>query len=130
MLDAHSTVTAKGVADRQIELMNFQAHGDDEPYHFCPQVVIETYASELIKRLPDVKVTVNQSGYDKIYGHVCGEHSVNTIESTRNRVPAILQETNQHLYLNADGSVNLEALEKLRRAFAEALYEMKKRIFN
>lgn len=129
LLDAHSTLTAKGVADNQIELMNLQVSGPDgEPTYFCPDIFIETYASELEKLLPGTKVTVNESGYDRVYGHVCGEHSVNAMTRVGSRVPAILQETNQKLYLNADRTPNMEALEKLRRAFAQALSRMSRKI--
>ena len=125
MLDAHSTVTARGVADNQIDLMNFQVSQlNDELTYFCPDVFIETYANELVKRLSWVKVTVNQSKYYNVYGHVCGAHSVNAMTRDGNRVPTILQETNQKLYMNEDRTLNWEALETLRRAFAEALYEM------
>jgi len=125
MLDAHSTLTAKGVADNQIELMNLQVTSPGgEPTYFCPDVFIETYASELSRLLPGIKVTVNESRYDTVYGHVCGQHSVNAMTRVGNRVPAILQETNQNLYMNADRTPNIEALEKLRRAFAKALYRM------
>lgn len=131
MLDAHSTVTAKGVADSQIELMNFQIPDKDgKPKYFCPEAVIETYANELIKRLHGVKVTINQSRYDKVYGHVCGEHSINSLSRVGKRVPAILQETNQKLYINSDNTPDLAALETLRRACAEALYQMSQKIFS
>jgi len=129
ILDAHSTLTARGVADNQIELMNRQlVDPDGEPAYFCPDLFIETYASELQKLLPGVKVTVNESGYDRVYGHVCGAHSVNAMTRVGSRVPAILQETNQKLYLNPDQLPNMEALERLRRAFAEALYRMSRKI--
>jgi hypothetical protein len=122
MLDAHSTVTSRGVKDNQIELMNHQITSPDgEKTCFCPDILIEAYASELAKLLPDIKVTVNESHYDRVYGHVCGEHSANSLKRERNRVPAILQETNQKLYMKADGSPNIEAIERLRRAFAASL---------
>jgi len=125
MLDGHSTVTAKMVADNQIDLMNFQVSSqNNEVTYFCPDVFIETYANELCKRLSWVKVTVNQSKYYGVYGHVCGAHSINAMTRVGRRVPAILQETNQKLYMNEDRTLNVEALETLRRAFAEALYEM------
>ncbi|HUT66995.1 MAG TPA: N-formylglutamate amidohydrolase [Dehalococcoidales bacterium] len=125
MLDAHSTVSAKGVADNQIELMNFQITGpDEEPTRFSPDVFIETYANELVKMLPWVKVTINESKYFSVYGHVCGAHSVNAMTRMGKRVPAVLQETNQKLYMNEDNTPNVEALEMLRRAFAEALNKM------
>jgi N-formylglutamate amidohydrolase len=129
MLDGHSTVTAQGVADNQIELMNFQNSSlNEEPTYFCPDVLIETYANELSKKLSWVKVTLNESRYDNVYGHVCGKHSVNAMKRVGNRVPAILQETNQKLYLNTDRTPNIEALETLRRAFAEALCKMAQKL--
>jgi hypothetical protein len=129
LLDAHSTLTAKGVGDNQIELMNRQVSGPDgDPTYFCPDVYIETYASELEKLLPWTKVTVNESGYDRVYGHVCGQHSVKAMNRVGNKVPAILQETNQKLYLNPDRTPNIEALERLRRAFAQALYRMSQKV--
>jgi len=129
MLNGHSTVTSQGLTDNQIELMNFQdLNQDSEPTYFCPDVFIETYANELAKMLPKVKVTVNESKYGRVYGHVCGEHSINAMTRIGNKVPAILQETNQRLYMYADGTPNVEALEALRRAFAQALYQMRRKI--
>ena len=128
MLDGHSTVTAQGIVDNQIELMNFQIpNSDEKPIRFCPDIFIETYANELIRVLPGINVTINESRFGRIYGHVCGEHSINAMTRVENRVPAILQETNQKLYMYADRTPNVEALETLRRAFAEALYQMSKR---
>jgi hypothetical protein len=128
MLDGHSTVTSQGMVDNQIELMNFQsANSGGKPTYFCPDAFIETYANELVKMLPGIKVTVNESRYDMVYGHICGEHSINALARVGNRVPAILQETNQKLYMYADRTPNVEALETLRRAFAGALYHMGKK---
>jgi hypothetical protein len=129
MLDAHSTLTARGMKDNQIELMNFQDYSDDGKLtYFCPDIFIETYANALTKLLPGIKVTVNQSRYDKVYGHVCAEHSVNAMTRVGNRVPSILQETNLKLYMNTDQTPNYKALETLRRAFAEALYQVRKKV--
>ena len=37
--DGHSTVTARGVADNQIDLMNFQhSRLDDGPIYYCPDI--------------------------------------------------------------------------------------------
>lgn len=117
LLDAHTTLTAMGVADNQIDLMNSQFSDlEEERIFFCPDTFIEIYANELQKRLPKVLVTLNQSRYDNIYGHVCGRHSRNAMKRTGNRVPAILQETNQSLYVSEDGTPDLEALETLRHA--------------
>jgi hypothetical protein len=58
-------------------------------------------------------VTVNESRYDTVYGHVCGKHSVNSNKREVNKVPAILQETNQWLYLNSDGTPDVIAMDTL-----------------
>jgi hypothetical protein len=109
--------------------MNFQATSEDgERTYFCPDMFIETYANALTKMLPGIKVTVNQSRYDRVYGHVCAEHTVNAMTRVGNRVPGILQETNLKLYMSADQTPNYKALETLRRAFAEALYQVKKKV--
>jgi len=129
MLDAHSTITAKGVSDNQIELMNFQVSGTErKTKRFCPDIFIDTYAEALTKRLPNIKVTVNESKYYYIYGHICGEHSTDSPTGAGDKVPAILQETKQNLYMNANRTPNLEAIETLRRTFAEALFDMKIKI--
>jgi hypothetical protein len=129
MLDAHSTVKAKGMTENQIEIMNFQVQGEDEERtYFCPDIFIETYAGELKKLLPRIKITVNQSRYDKVYGHVCGEHSINAMTRAGNRVPGILQETSQSLYMKDDGTPDYRAMETLSRAFAGALYRMRQRV--
>lgn len=123
LFDGHSTVTARGVADNQIDLMNFQhSHLDEKPRYFSPDVYIETYADELQKRLPEVKVTINSSEYYTVYGHICAEHSVNAMDRIGNRVPALIQETNERLYKNPDRTPNVGAINRLRKAFAESLY--------
>jgi predicted double-glycine peptidase len=104
--------------------MNYQHTPlDDRPVFFSPQIFIETYAKALRKRLPDVVITVNDSEYHHIYGHVCAHHCINTLKRIGNRVPGILQETNQALYMNPNGTPNVSALNRLRKAFAEAIYE-------
>lgn len=123
LLDGHSTVSARGLQENQIDLMNFQhTKLDDRPVYFCPPIIIETYAEELRKRLADVRITVNESDYYHVYGHICAQHSINALSRIGKRVPALLQETNQALYLNADGKPDIKAIEKLRRAFAESIY--------
>ncbi|MBN1188878.1 MAG: N-formylglutamate amidohydrolase [Dehalococcoidales bacterium] len=125
MLDAHSTVTARGVEDNQIELMNYQLSPQTgQKVRFCPDIFVETYAEALAKRLPGIRVTVNESGYHSVYGHICGKHSVDAMTRVGNRVPAILQETNQNLYMKLNGTPDIEAIEMLRRSFAGALYDM------
>lgn len=123
LLDGHSTVTARGVADNQIDLMNFQhSYLDEKPRYYSPDVYVESYATELRKRLPEVKVTVNSSEYYTVYGHVCSEHSVNAMGRVGKRVPAIIQETNERLYKNPDRTPNVEAINRLRCAFAESIH--------
>jgi len=123
LFDGHSTVTARGVADNQIDLMNFQhSRLDEKPKFFSPDVYIETYAKELQKRLPEVRITINSSEYSTVYGHVCAGHSVNAMSRVGHRVPALIQETNERLYKNTDRTPNVEAINKLRRAFAESFY--------
>jgi hypothetical protein len=123
LLDGHSTVTARGVTDNQIDLMNFQhSYLDEKPRYYSPDAYVEAYAKELRKRLPEVKVTVNSSEYHTVYGHVCAEHSVNAMDRVGNRVPAIIQETSERLYKNPDRTPNVEAINRLRRAFAESIH--------
>jgi predicted double-glycine peptidase len=122
LFDGHSTVTARGVADNQIDLMNFQqTDRDEKPLYYCPDVIVETYATELRKRLPDVLVTVNGSEYVTVHGHVCAAHSVNAIKRVGARAPAFIQETNERLFKNEDGTPNVGQINRLRRTFAESL---------
>jgi predicted double-glycine peptidase len=131
LLDGHSTISANGVADNQIDLMNYQHTPlDERPVFFSPPVYIETYAKALRKRLPEITVTVNDSEYHHIYGHVCAHHCINALKKSGNRVPGILQETNHALYMNADGSPDIARINRLRRAFAEALYETVTKVRN
>ena len=124
LFDGHSTVTARRVADNQIDLMNFQHSAlDDGPLYYCPDMYVETYAAELRKRLPDVNVTVNASEYYTVYGHVCAAHSVKAFSRVGSRVPALIQETNERLYKNPDRTPDVQAINRLRRAFADALSE-------
>lgn len=124
LLDGHSTMPARGVGENQIDLMDFQHSSlDEHPKVYCPPVYIETYGKELARRLPDVNVTVNASEYYTVYGHVCAAHSVNAMGRVGNRVPAILQETSDRLYRNSDKTVNIKAINRLRRIFAESLFE-------
>lgn len=122
IFDGHSTVTARGVADHQIDLMNYQhTERDEKPLVYCPDIIVETYAAELRRRLPDVLVTVNASEYFKVHGHVCAAHSVNAIKRVGTRAPAFIQETNERLFRNDDGTPDIARINRLRRAFAEAL---------
>ncbi len=131
MLDGHSTVTSHGVADNQIELMNYQVSPiDSMKTVFSPDAFIEIYAEELAKKLPEIKISVNESEFDSVYGHVCGKHSINSMKRKGARVPAILQETNQKLYMNRDMTPDIFAIETLRRVFAESLSTMITKVNN
>ncbi|HKI74092.1 MAG TPA: C39 family peptidase [Pseudomonadales bacterium] len=122
LLDGHSTIAERGVADNQIDIMNFQhTHLDDGRQDYSPLVFAETYGEELQRRLPDVKVTVNASEYFDVYGHVCAAHSVNAMSRVGRKVPAIIQETCHNLYMNGDAP-DVLAIDRLRRAFAEAIH--------
>jgi hypothetical protein len=122
LLDGHSTVTARGMADNQIDVMNFQHSPlDDGPVVFSPQDYAETYAEELRRRLPEVNVTVNASEYFHVYGHVAAAHSLNARAAAGNGVPALVQETNEHLFVNPDHTPDVNALNRLRKAFALSL---------
>lgn len=122
LFDGHSTVPARGIADNQIDLMNFQhTDGDDKPLYYCPDLIVETYAGELRKRLPDVLVTVNGSEYYRVHGHVCAAHSVNAMKRVGARAPAFIQETCEGLFKNRDGTPDVAKINRLRRVFAESL---------
>lgn len=122
LFDGHSTVTARGVAANQIDLMNFQhTQREAKVLHYCPDVIVEIYADELRKRLPDALVTVNASEYVAVHGHICAAHSVNALKRVGARAPAFIQETNENLYKNSDGTPDVGRINRLRRAFAESL---------
>jgi predicted double-glycine peptidase len=122
VFDGHSTITARGMVDNQIDLMNFQhTDRDEKPLVYCPDIIVETYAAELRKHLPDVLITVNGSDFVHVHGHVCAAHSVNAMKRVGARAPAFIQETNECLFRNADGTPNVAQINRLRRAFAESL---------
>lgn len=122
LLDGHSTVAARGMTESQIEIMNFQHSAlDDGRVRFSPEDYAEAYAGELRRRLPGVAVTVNASQYHDVYGHVAAAHSVNARGRVGTKVPAIIQETSQGLYMNPDRTPDVQALNRLRAAFALSL---------
>lgn len=123
LLDGHSTIEARGVAGNQIDVMNFQhSHLDDGPKYYSPLAYAETYVEELQRRLPEVHVTLNGSEYYDVYGHVCAAHSVNAVARVGRQVPALIQETCQSLYVDANNAPDVLAIDHLRRAFAEAIH--------
>lgn len=122
LLDGHATVAERGVAPNQIDIMNFQ-HSllDDERKDFSPPVYAEAYAEELQKRLPEARITVNESEYYDVYGHVCAAHSINAMGRVGRKVPAIIQETCQQLYMDGRAP-DVLAIDRMRRAFADAIH--------
>jgi len=123
LLEGHSTIPARGMGERQIDLMNYQhSEYDEGAVFFSPDIFIEKYAEELRKRLPDVDVTVNGSDYHRVYGHICSAHSVNSLKREGRRVPALIQETSHGLYIDRDGMVDIASINRLRRAFAESIF--------
>jgi predicted double-glycine peptidase len=124
LLDGHSTIVARGMKADQIDIMSFQhSRLDTDRKDYAPLVYAETYAEALQKRLPDVTVTVNASEYYQVYGHICAAHSVNGFSRAGKLVPALSQETSHGLYLDEAGRPDLQAIDRLRRAFADALVE-------
>lgn len=122
ILEGHATVTARGMEDRQIDLMNIQLDPSGGPsIRFCPEAMIRAYAAELEKRLPEALITINASDYLSVYGHIGAVHTVDAVRRIGRKAPAILQETNQSLYLRPDGILDIPRLNRLRRAFAESL---------
>ncbi len=81
----------------------------------APDVIIETYAKELKKLLPELKIVINPKKFQYTYGHSMAKHGLNG--TGKNSVPFILQETDEKLYLGKSP----KTLNKLQRAFAEAL---------
>lgn len=125
-LEGHSTVTARGMDDRQIDLMNVQlGSSEGESTRFCPDALIQAYAGELEKRLPEARITINASDYLSVYGHICAAHAIDAPGRVGRKAPAVLQETNQNLYLRPDGTLDIIRLNRLRRAFAESLLSVR-----
>jgi len=121
IFDGHSTITARGVADNQIDLMNFQhTQRDEKPLYYCPNIIVETYAAELRKHLPNVLVTVNGSEYVQVHGHICAAHSVNALKRVA-RAPGLYPGNQRAPLQNEDGTPNVAQINRLRRAFAESL---------
>ena len=93
----------------------------------CPDALIETYANEVAKKLPKIKIAVNPRKFQNTYGHIMAYHGLNGVGPEGIQVPLILQETDENLYLDGD-KFDEETHETLRRAFAEALIVMSKRL--
>jgi len=86
---------------------------------FAPKELADFYASELRKRLPNLKIGRN-SVYTSYYDHICAIFGTDKKTKEDNRVPVIHQETLESLYMEGN-KVNGRKLEILRKAFAESL---------
>lgn len=53
----------------------------------------------------------------------CAAHSVNALKRIDTHAPAFIQETNERLFKNEDGTPNVSQINRLRRAFAESLVQ-------
>lgn len=93
----------------------------------CPDALIETYADEVAKRLPKIRIAVNPRKFQNTYGHIMAYHGLNGVGPDKIQVPLIMQETDENLYLDGD-KFDREMHEKLRQAFAEALKVMSRRL--
>ena len=128
ILDGHSTVTGHAdaagnqVAD-DIILGDRQASPLDPPggIRTAPDGYLETYAEELERRLSGFQLRISRNTtYASTYGHIMAAHSWNGIGERGRRVPLLLQETNEDLYIK-NGKPDWLMIEELRRVFAEAL---------
>lgn len=130
ILDGHSTVTGHADAGGNevcddIIISDRQQTPWDPPggIRTAPDGLMEIYAEELARQLGSgIRVGCNTT-YCDTYGHVMACHGWDGIQPRNGRVPLLLQETNEHLYIK--GSVlDVLALEVLRRAFAVSLSRM------
>ncbi|MEP7134515.1 MAG: N-formylglutamate amidohydrolase [Chloroflexota bacterium] len=131
ILDGHSTVTghqdAAGIqALDDIILSDWQKSVLDPPdgIHTAPPGYLETYAEELERRLIgfNLRITKNTT-YSSTYGHIMATHGWNGKSEKESRVPLLLQETNEALYVK-NGIPDVRLIEELRRIFSEAIATM------
>jgi hypothetical protein len=125
ILNGHSTIAGHSSLGNEklqddIVLSSFLI-AEGEKIQFCPDYIIAKYKDELKKRLPDLKIGVN-SVYLDSYDQMCVMFGGNFNGMNSVRVPIIHQETDENLYINKNGKVIKENVEKLRKAFAESLY--------
>ncbi len=87
----------------------------------APEGYLDFYAEELRKRLPGLVIGKN-SVYTSVYDHILSMNSWDGKQEKGNRVPMIHQETDEGLYIR-NKKPDMKAISKLRRAFADSLYE-------
>lgn len=56
-----------------------------------------------------------------MHGHICAAQPVNAVKRVGARAPAFIQETNENLYKNSDGTPNVGQNRPAGRAFTESL---------
>jgi hypothetical protein len=134
ILDGHTTMDGDpdgddGVVQEDIILDDRQHSELDPPggMRSAPEGYLDTYANELVKRLPHNIHVHRNNRYLSVYGHVMAAHGWDGSGERRGRAPLLLQETNERLYLRS-GYPDLAALNELRRIFAESLSAMLERM--
>lgn len=86
---------------------------------FAPKKLVDFYADQLRKRLPNLKIGRN-SVYVSSYDYICAIFGTGNEKGNHDRVPVIHQETNENLYLR-NNKIDYKKLNFLRKVFAEAI---------
>lgn len=133
ILDGHSAVESGFKNEREmltedIVIEDYQISPLDPKggIRTAPEGYAETYIEELQKRLPSMIISLN-SRFIRTYGHVMAFHAWDGISPRRGRVPVLLQETKERLYIK-NGRKLSDNLETLRSAFAEALLVLQRKV--
>lgn len=124
IFDGHSTIkdhfSLKDTKlDYDITIVDYLGEKNGKKIWSTPREYLEVYARALQKRLPELKVGVNNL-YCDVYDHVCATFS--RIKRKKNFIPIISQETDEELYIEKN-KINTRKVKHLRIAFAEALRE-------
>jgi len=131
IFDGHSTVT--GLADAggdvvkdDIIISDWQMSKHDPPggIKTAPEGFLDVYAEELDRQFSgfQIKLSTNTT-YSSTYGYIMASHGWDGKSIKGSRVPLILQETNEKLYIK-NGIPDVLMIEELRRIFAESLTKM------
>jgi hypothetical protein len=135
ILDGHSTLTGhKDAAGEEVAdgiiLSDWQKTPSDPPEGLltAPEGYLDTYAEELDRRLSGWNISISKNRmYSSTYGHIMATHGWDGKGNKNQRVPLILQETNEDLYIE-NGIPDVYRIEQLRRIFAESVSVMLTRI--
>ncbi len=122
ILNGHSTIAGHGSLDNKklgyhILLLNYFIVSGKKKV-CAPLKIIKHYAIELKKRFPNLKIGLNKE-YNHGYETIGVEFGTDQICEGR-KVPVILQETDESLYMKGD-KINYQKLNRLRKAFASSL---------